>query len=74
MTPTTAVVFVPYPVPVGNGWLRRCPPPEYPRQERERWPIRQAIPDERADKEMIADAKRMIAEERASRLLRELDR
>jgi hypothetical protein len=78
MTPAANVVFLPYPVPVGDGWLRRCPPPPYPTERRERqppWP-RQAIPvrDERAVKEMIAQAKRMVSEQRARELLRELER
>jgi hypothetical protein len=76
MSPTTAVVFVPYPVPVGDGCLRRCPPPPYPRQSRNQWPTKPSVPvrDLRQVRDMLADAKRMTAQDRASRLLPELDR
>jgi hypothetical protein len=73
------VVLLPYRVPVGSGnggWQKQklMRPPEYPREARERWPVRQAIPvrDMGQVKKMIANAKRTLAEQRASRLLREL--
>ena len=71
------VVLVPYPVLVGNGvgWERRAKPHPYPRHSPVHWSPREAIPapDHRAVRGLIADAKRLIAERRASRLLRELD-
>jgi hypothetical protein len=74
---TINFVFVPYPVPVGNGvgWEKRSKPPMYPRHAPVRWSPREAIPapDHRAVRALIADAKRLIADDRASRLLRELD-
>jgi hypothetical protein len=76
MTMAVELIFVPVPVPVvsgGMGWERRSPPPPYPRDHRERFPVRQAIPvhDQREVRRMIADAKRMLAEQRAAKLLRE---
>jgi hypothetical protein len=71
-------VLVPYPVPVGNGvgWEKRAKPHPYPRHSPVNWSPREAIPapDHRAVRALIADAKRLIAEDRASKLLRELDR
>jgi hypothetical protein len=77
MTPTT-VVFVPIPVPVGTGgvgWEKRCPPPPYPRDARPTWPLKSSVPvrDLAQVRDMIANAKKMLAEDRATRLLRELD-
>ena len=70
-------VFVPYPVPVGNGvgWERRAKPHPYPRHSPVNWSPREAIPapDHRAARDLIADGKRMVAERRAFRLLRELN-
>jgi hypothetical protein len=76
MTPAINVVLLPYPVPVGNAWLRRCPPPPYPTKRRDQWPPKTSVPvrDVGQVRRMITDAKRMLAEDRASRLLRELDR
>jgi hypothetical protein len=78
MTPAT-IVLVPYPVPVpianGMGWERRLPPPPYPRERRDRWPIKTAPPINRDQvRALIADARRLLCEDRASRLLRELER
>jgi hypothetical protein len=71
------VVYVPVFVPVnGVNALLDPAPARYPRQDRERqppWP-RQGVRDERTIRRMIADAKKMLAEERASRLLKQLDR
>jgi hypothetical protein len=73
MTMPIAVVFVPVPIGSGNnGWCRRRLPPSYPAQQRrDGWPLRQSIPirDERALRDMLAEAKRLIAETRARRLL-----
>jgi hypothetical protein len=71
-------VFVPYPVPVGNGvgWEKRAKPAfPYPHQDRGRWPLTNPVPlrDLRATRDLIADGKRIVAEQRASRLLRELN-
>jgi hypothetical protein len=77
MTTPHNVILIPIAVPVANGWLRRCRPPEYPREARERWPHqRQAVPvrDMGQVRRMLADAKKMIAEQRTSKLLKELDR
>jgi hypothetical protein len=75
MTPVN-FVFVPYPVPVGNGvgWEKRAKPPSYPRHSPVTWSSREAIPapDHRAVRDLLVDAKRLIAEDRASKLLREL--
>jgi hypothetical protein len=75
MTPPPVVVLipVPYPVPVGsgnNGWQRRPLPPQYPRQGRERWPLKTSVPvrDLKAVRDMPADARRIIAQQRAREL------
>jgi hypothetical protein len=78
MTPTLNVVFVPYPVGNGLGWEKRAKPAfPYPREDRGRWPLQPTIPvrvrDERQVRDLLADAKRLIAEQRAARLLRELE-
>jgi hypothetical protein len=74
---TINFVLVPYPVPVGNGvgWEKRAKPHPYPRHSPVNWSPREAIPapDHRAVRDLLADAKRLIAEDRASKLLRELD-
>jgi hypothetical protein len=77
-----SIVFVPYPVPVpmrgnGVGWEKRAKPAPYPREARERgrWPLNPVpVRDLKAARDLLADAKRLIAEDRASKLLRELDR
>jgi hypothetical protein len=81
MVPLNVVFVVPIAVPVGTGgvgWLRRTKPPPYATERRDRqspW-SRQAIPvrDLSEVRRMIAEAKRLLSEERASRLLRELER
>lgn len=77
MTPTLNVIFVPYPVPVCNGvgWERRAKPAfPYPHQDRGRWPLNSVPPvrDLRATRDLIAQGKRIVADRRASKLLREL--
>ena len=72
-------VFVPYPVPVGNGvgWEKRAKPAfPYSHQDRGRWPLNPVPPvrDLRQVRDLLADAKRLIVEDRASKLLRELER
>jgi hypothetical protein len=72
------VVFVPIAVPVGTGncgWERRRPTPQYPRQERARWPLKTPVPvrDLSEVRRMIADAKRMVGEQRAREALRQLE-
>jgi hypothetical protein len=55
--------------------LAKPPTPPYPRErERERWPLNPVPPvrDLRQARDLLADAKRIIAERRASRLLHEL--
>jgi hypothetical protein len=71
------VVFVPYPVPcAGITHWRNPPTPPYPREARERgrWPLTTQVPvrDLRQVRDLLTDAKRLIAENRASKLLREL--
>jgi hypothetical protein len=78
MTPGINFVFVPYPVPVSNGvgWEKRAKPAPYPREgARGRWPLTSSVlvRDLRATRDLIAQAKRIVAEDRASKLLRELD-
>ena len=69
---TVNLVFVPYPVPVGNGvgWEKRVKPHPYPRHSPVNWSPRDPP---RAVRDLLADAKRIVAERRASRLWRELD-
>ena len=72
------VVFVPVPVPSAGVTHRRNPPtPPYPRERdnRGRWPLTIPVPvrDHRAARDLIAQGKRIIAEDRASKLLRELN-
>jgi hypothetical protein len=70
------IIFLPYPVPAANGigWEKTAKPAPYPREARERWPLNPIPPvrDLRAARDLIAQAKRIVAEERASKLLREL--
>jgi hypothetical protein len=78
MTPVT-IVLVPYPVPVpvanGMGWERRRPPPPYPQEWRARWPVRQSIPVlTRETRPLLAQAKRIVNEQRARETLRGLER
>jgi hypothetical protein len=76
---TLNVVFVPIAVPVANrvGWQRQklMRPPPYPRDARPTWPLKSSVPvrDLAQVRDMVANAKKMLAEERATRLLRELD-
>ena len=77
MTPMQ-VVFVPYPVPcAGVTHWRNPPTPQYQRETRERgrWPLTTPVPvrDLGPVRDLLANAKRLIAEDRASRLLRELN-
>ena len=70
-------VLVPYPVPcAGVTHWRNPPTPPYPREARERarWPLTIPVPvlDHRAARDLIAHGKRLLAEDRAYRLLREL--
>jgi hypothetical protein len=72
MTPTVNFVFVPYPVPVGNGvgWEKRAKPAfPYPHQDRGRWPLTTPVPahDQREARALIEAAKKWIAEDRARR-------
>ena len=74
------VVFVPVLIPVpcaGVTHWRNPPTPPYPREarERDRWPLTTPVPvrDLRAARDLITQAKRIVAERRASRLLRELN-
>ena len=68
------VVFVPVPVPCAGVTHSRSPPtPPYPRErERGRWPLTTPVPvgDLSRCATLLADAKRIIAEGRASKLLR----
>ena len=68
------VVFVPVPVPCAGVTHSRSPPtPPYPRErERGRWPLTTPVPvrDLRQVRDLLADAKRITAEDRASKLLR----
>jgi hypothetical protein len=61
MTPTTAVVFVPIPVPCAGSthWLIPRPPP-YPRERRDQWPPKTSVPvrDLGQVRRLIADAKK----------------
>jgi hypothetical protein len=72
------IVFVPvpYPVPCAGVTHWRSPrPPQYPREARERgWPLTAPVPlhDLRAARDLREAGKRLIAEQRASRL-RELN-
>jgi hypothetical protein len=71
------VIFVPVPMPTGTGDGGYCKPGKpkpYPRQTPVPWRPREAIPapDHRAVRALIEGAKRLLAEQRASRLLREL--
>jgi hypothetical protein len=68
-------VPVPYPVSNGVGWEKRAKPAfPYPHRDRGRWPLTTPVPvrDLKPVRDLLADAKRLIAEDRASRLLREL--
>jgi hypothetical protein len=74
------VIFVPVPVPIvgnGVGWERRAKPHPYPRHSPVNWSPREAIPapltDLRQARDLIAQGKRIAAERRASKLLRELN-
>jgi hypothetical protein len=75
MTPTT-ILLVPFPVPVAganSGWQKRRPPPPYPQEQRAQWPIKTAPPIDRDQaRALLADAKRLLSQDRASRLLREV--
>jgi hypothetical protein len=72
MMPT--VILVPVPIPVwvssnNGGWKRRAPVPPYPTTRREQWAPRQAIPsprDTQALRDMLDDARRRVAGERAA--------
>jgi hypothetical protein len=69
------VIFVPVPVPAGSGgigWERRHPPPKYPQPHTrpQGWPPAQPIPAQAA-REALAAAKRMIAQAREQRALRQ---
>ena len=76
MTPALNVIFVPVPMRSnGVGWEKRAKPHPYPRHSPVNWSPREAIPapDHRAARTLIADGKRIVAERRASKLLRELN-
>jgi hypothetical protein len=69
------IIVVPVPVMGSTHWLIPRPRP-YPRDARPaHWPPKTSIPvrDMGQVKKMIADAKRMLAEQRATKLLRELE-
>lgn len=73
-----SVIFVPVPMPMrgnGVGWEKRAKPAPYPREAGGRWPLTSSVPvrDLRAARDLLADARRLIAEDRASKLLRELN-
>jgi hypothetical protein len=69
------VVLVPYPVFVGASLYRRLGP-QLTREPKtgSQWPIRQAIPDKRAIDDLLTKTRREIADRRAQRLMRELER
>jgi hypothetical protein len=75
MTPAVNVVYVPVLVPVAGNthWLIPRPPP-YPRERRDQWPPKTSVPvrNEGQVRNMLAEARKMISQDRASRLLREL--
>jgi hypothetical protein len=76
MRTNVQVVLVPVPCAGHTHWMIPRPRP-YPREARPaHWPPKTSVPvhDQREVKRMIAEAKKMISEDRASRLLRELDR
>jgi hypothetical protein len=70
------IVFVPIPI-VGSGnggWLRRCSPPRPTTPPRDpHWPLRQSIPvrDDASVRDLLTNARRVVAENRARRLLQE---
>jgi hypothetical protein len=68
------VILVPVPVGSGGiGWERRCPPPKYPRNNHPSgWPPAQPIPTQSA-RDMLAEAKRVIAQAREQKALPELN-
>jgi hypothetical protein len=76
MMTSVQVVLVPVPCVGHTHWMIPRPRP-YPREVRPaHWPPKTSIPvrDVGQVRRMIADAKKMITEGRASRLLRQLDR
>jgi hypothetical protein len=74
MTMPLNVVLAPYPVSVGTGncgWQKQrlMPPPPYPRERRDQWPLKTMGPpvrDERV-RRMLDDARCWIAEDRRLR-------
>lgn len=75
MTMPTQILLVPVPVPVaGQVWNKRASAPKYPPQHSTPWPLHQGIPPSRdpvVQRELI-DARRLIAEHKARKLLQEL--
>jgi hypothetical protein len=61
MTPLS-VVIVPYPV-AGQTWNKRAPPPQYPNQRRETWPLSNPIPQQETRRQLDS-ARATIARER----------
>jgi hypothetical protein len=68
------IILVPVPVVSGNTIWQKLAKPVYPRQQPSKPPsrtTRQAIPSDIA-KEALPEARRLIAETRATKILREL--
>jgi hypothetical protein len=66
------VIFVP--VPMAGAWLdRRIGKPDRAARPANQWPLRQEIPSQAA-RDQLQNARRLIAEQRARKLLDELDR
>jgi hypothetical protein len=59
---TVQIVFVPYPV-MGQTWNKRAPPPQYPNQRRETWPLSNPIPQQETRRQLDS-ARATIARER----------
>jgi hypothetical protein len=75
MQSAVQIIFVPVPCAGTTHWRVPPTPPQYPRPQRERWPVRQSIPvSTRETRNLIEAAKRAVAEQRARELLRQLER
>ena len=74
MRTSVQVVLVPVPTAGNAHWLIPRPRP-YPRERRDQWPPKTSIPvrDLKAIRDLLADAKRIVAEQRARELLSELE-
>jgi hypothetical protein len=78
MTTPITVVFVPLPIPIvgsnNGGWLRRVHPAHPATPVRDpHWPLRQPIPvrNDASVRDLLTNARRVVAEDRARRLLQE---